>query len=186
MTGQRRSVVRLAALLVACALVMGLYATGTASAQTYPSVPTLTVDQPIVDPCTTVILTGTGYLPNAPVTITVNGQVVGTVTTDGSGNFTFPYPVPCSAAAGQLQFTAADRINSLNTTVTVRARSISSVSNGANSATQSASAASTGSGSGSLPVSGSNTDNFVRIAVLLIALGGILLLALRRRDRSTA
>ena len=41
-------------------------AAGTASAQTYPSVPTLTADQPTVDPCETVILTGTGYLAERP------------------------------------------------------------------------------------------------------------------------
>jgi hypothetical protein len=185
MTRQVRSIVRLLGLLFVSALALGTAGAGVASAQTYPAVATLTVDQPVVDPCTTVTLTGNGYLPDATVTVSVNGQVVGTVMTDDDGHFTFPYPVPCNATAGQLLFTAADPANSLTTTVTVRGQAKTTGGDGSSS-NGSGNVSNVGTGAtGSLPVSGSNTDTYVRIAVLLIAGGGLVLLASRRRERTT-
>jgi LPXTG-motif cell wall-anchored protein len=175
-----RTVAGALALLLACTLSIGLLAGGTASAQSYPNVATLTADKPTVDPCDTVILTGTGYLPNSQVTITVNGTFAGTTMTDAQGNFTFPYPVPCNAAAGQLLFTASDGTTTLSTTVSVSAKATSQGGNSSNGSGSTGAATSSGS---SLPTTGSNTDTYVRIAVLLIALGGLVLLATRRRDR---
>ena len=145
---------------------------GAAFAQSYPSTPTLTVDQTVVPPCTTVVLTGTGFLPDAVVTITVDGTVVGTVTTDDQGNYTFPYTVSCSAVDGAvLTFTGDDGTNILSVSVRIEAAAVT-----------------TTTASGSLPKTGASdtTMLLVRVSVVLVAVGGILVLAANRRKRSNA
>ena len=131
----------------------------------YPDTPVLTIDQHQVPPCTTLILTGGGFLPNTLVTITANGKVVGTVMTDSQGNFTFPYPVPCDAQAGQIVFHANDGTNDLEVDATVVVQ--------------------TATTTGTLPRTGSSdtTLRLVQLSVLLITMGGILVLATRRRNR---
>jgi len=131
----------------------------------YPDTPTLVIDQPVVPPCTTLMLTGTGFLPNTLVTITANGKVVGTVTTDANGGFTFPYPVPCDAVAGQIVFHATDGTNDLEVDAQVVVQ--------------------TSTTTGTLPKTGSSdtTLRLVQGSVLLITMGGLLVLATRRRTR---
>lgn len=166
----------IAAMLVATCL---LCSTGVSFAQTYPSVPTLTVDKSTLTPCEQANLSGTGFLPNSTVTISADGVVIGTVVTDASGNFTFPYMVSCTAVSGQITFSATDGVNTLSASVTVVS---SSSSNGSNAS----SSGNAGASSGSLTTTGSNVEPLVRVAVLLIAAGGLLLLGLRRRDRQLA
>ena len=178
-----RSLRTAAALLIAAlALALALPA-GAAFAQTYPNTPTLTVDQPVVPPCTTVVLTGTGFLPNAVVTISVDGKVIGTVTTDDQGNYSFPYTVSCSEVDGAvLTFTGDDGTNILSVSVTIEAAVVTTTAGG--SPTTSGSSTT----SGVLPRTGASdtTMLLIRISVVLVAVGGILVLATSRRKRSDA
>jgi len=129
----------------------------------YPDTPVLTIDQHQVPPCTTLILTGGGFLPNTLVTITANGKVVGTVMTDGQGNFTFPYPVPCDAQAGQIVFHANDGTNDLEVDATVVVQ--------------------TATTTGTLPRTGSSdTLLLLTIAGLLILAGGCFVVASKVED----
>ena len=158
-----------AALLIAL-LAVALPATA-AVAQSYPSTPTLTVDQPVVAPCTTIVLTGTGFLPDTLVTITVDGKVIGTVMTDGQGNYTFTYTVSCSEVDGAvLTFTGNDGTNVLSVSVTVEAAAVTTTT------------------AGTLPKTGASdtTMLLVRVSVVLVAVGGILVLAASRRKRGHA
>jgi len=160
-----RSLRAAAALLIAI-LALALPA-GVAFAQSYPSTPTLTVDQPVVPPCTKIVLTGTGFLPNTVVTITVDGTVVGTVTTDDQGSYTFPYTVSCSEVDGAvLTFTGNDGTNILSVSVRIEAA-----------------AATPTTAAGNLPKTGASdtTMLLVRVSVVLVAVGGILVLATSRR-----
>ncbi len=160
---------RVAAAVLLVMLALALPATA-AMAQSYPDTPTLTVDQPVVPPCTTIVLTGTGFLPNALVTITVDGKVVGTVTTDADGNYTFPYTISCSEVDGAvLTFTGNDGTNILSVSVTIEAAAVT-----------------TTTASGTLPKTGASnaTMMLIRVSVVLVALGGILVLATSRRKRS--
>lgn len=166
-------------LVVATAGIIG--AAAPSHAQTYPSVPTLTVDKATVTPCEKANLTGTGFLPNTTVTISADGTVIGTVMTDSSGNFTFPYMVSCTAVSGQITFTATDGVNTLSATVTV---SSSATSGGSGTTGAGTSGTSAGSTSGTLTTTGAYVEPLIRAAVLLIAAGGLLLLALRRRELS--
>ncbi len=161
---------RIAAALLIALLALGLPAAA-ATAQTYPSTPTLTVDQPVVPPCTTIVLTGTGFLPDTLVTITVDGTVIGTVMTDDQGNYTFTYTVSCSAVDGAvLTFTANDGTNILSVSVTIEAAAVTTTT------------------AGSLPKTGASdtTMLLVRVSVVLVAVGGILVLAAGRRRRDHA
>ncbi len=157
--------VRLLAVTLVAALAVLLPATVAGAAGEYPDTPTLVIDQTVVPPCTTLTLTGAGFLPNTLVTITANGKVVGTVMSDANGNFTFPYPVPCDAVAGQIVFHANDGTNDLEVDATVVVQ--------------------TATTTGTLPRTGSSdtTLRLVQGSVLLITMGGILVLATRRRSR---
>jgi hypothetical protein len=162
--------VRVATALLIALLAVALPAAG-AGAQSYPDTPTLTVDQPVVPPCTTVILTGTGFLPDTLVTITVDGTVIGTVMTDENGNYTFPYTVSCSEVDGAvLTFTGDDGTNILSVNVTIEAGAVTTTT------------------AGTLPRTGSSdtTTLLIRLSVVLVAVGGILVLATSRRRRSHA
>jgi hypothetical protein len=159
---------RVAAVLLIAFLALALPATA-AVAQSYPSTPTLTVNKPVVAPCGTVVLTGTGFLPDSLVTITVDGTVIGTVMSDGNGDYTFNYTVPCSAVDGEvLTFTGNDGTNILSVTVTVEISAVTTTT------------------AGSLPKTGvsDTTMLLVRVSVVLVAVGGILVLATARRRRS--
>lgn len=181
--------------MIAILLVLGLGAVGFASsanAQTYPSVATLTIDRPQTTTCGIAVVTGTGFLPNTTVTLTIGGQVIGTAQTDASGNFTFQWTVPSNWPIGPVTIQASDGTNTLtvNTNVTACATTSTTSNNnsGINSNNNASSGSNAGSGStgttGSLASTGSaNTVLFVRIAVLLLAAGGILLLAVNRRQR---
>jgi hypothetical protein len=75
------------ALVAAITVVMGLTFAGPASAQTacYPNCPTAGG--------TGETITGSGWCPGSEVTISVDGDVVGTATVGGDGTFSFPLPV---------------------------------------------------------------------------------------------
>ena len=132
---------------------------------TNPAVATLTVNKTTTEPCKQIVIQGRDFLPNHEVIITANGVVIGTVMSNASGNFTFPYKVPCSAVAGTIEFKASDGTNVLTVDVEVL------------------SATATQDPTGTLPQTGSNTtETLIRIGVLLIAAGGMVIIATRRRS----
>lgn len=163
--------IRLVLAVLATTLV--LLTAAPAQAQDYPGGPTLTVDRPSVVCGDTVVITGKDFLPNSEVTLTVGGQVIGTVMTDDQGNFSFPWTVPCSLS-GSVTVTAEDGVNTLSVSITVGAPGPAPT------------AAPTPGTSGTLPRTGSDSDLLVRGGLLLVAVGGLLVLATRKRDRAAA
>jgi hypothetical protein len=180
-----RGAVALFAVLGACTIA--LLAAGPASAQNYPEVASLTVSRTSVPTCGTVVLTGAGYLPTAPVTVSANGAVVGSVTTNASGGFTFSYTYPATVPTGSSTFSASDGTNSLTAGVQVVAGGCgTTVNSNTNVAAVNASSGTT-TGSTGLPVTGSDTAQLlVRIAILMIGLGLVLVLVVRGRGRRSA
>ena len=170
-----RSTVRpaqvLVALFVAALLGLGLMVTGsgTAGAVDYPSNATLTVNDPNPVCGQTVNVTGTGFLPNTLVTITIAGQVVGTVMSDANGNFTFPYTLPVPCVDGEQTIRATDGTNTLLVNINVSSTTQTTVS-------------------GTLPRTGSSDTSLhlVQVGLLLVGVGGILLVATRKRRREDA
>jgi LPXTG-motif cell wall-anchored protein len=162
---------RTAALIVSLLMVFGVLVSGAgaASALTYPSHATLTVNDPNPKCGQTVDVVGTGYLPNTLVTVSVGGSVVGTVMTDDQGSFTFPYTLPVPCVDGEQIIRATDGTTDLTVTVTVSSTTETTVT------------------PGNLPRTGSSgtTMHLVQIGILLVAGGGILLLATRKRRQSS-
>jgi LPXTG-motif cell wall-anchored protein len=154
------------ALIVSLLMVFGFVAlgAGASSALTYPANATLTVNNPTPKCGETVNVVGTGFLPNTEVTITISGVVVGTAMTDDKGNFTFPYTVPTPCIDGKQLIRATDGTNTLLVNITVL------------STTQTRA-------TGSLPRTGSSgtTMHLVQAGILMVAAGGILLIATRKR-----
>ena len=127
----------------------------------------------------TVILSGTGFLPNAPITITidrdgvvvngiytdVSGRLSASVTapsnagiyTDGSGRFSVSVTVPSDP--GNYTISATDGVNTVSTTVVVSA-----------------------SGGGSaLPVTGNSSSlPIAQLGAALLAVGALIVFGVRR------
>jgi LPXTG-motif cell wall-anchored protein len=144
--------------------LLALLVPSTAAFAQYNVPPTLTVSQTAIAPCGTATLVGTNFLPNHEVTITANGIVIGTVTTDAAGSFSFPYTIPCDAVSGNIEFRATDGVNTLSVNVMVTGTTVPTP--------------------GALPKTGagSTTQTLIRIGVLLIAAGGMVVIATRRRS----
>jgi|1185.fasta_scaffold582963_1 PGF-CTERM protein len=125
----------------------------------------LTVSDSRVVPGQTLTITGDGAQPGATVSIILGGDVVATTTAADDGTFTATFSIPGGIAPGTYTITAVSN--------GVVLASVSVVVPG-----------SSGSGSGetsSLPFTGSSTLPGIGIGVTLIALGGAVLLASRRR-----
>jgi hypothetical protein len=133
----------------------------------------ITIDKPVVDPGETVTVSGEGCASGVGVTILLGDSEVATATTGTDGSFSASFEVPPATAAGTYSVDAVDcTVEVLSTTLTVRAV--------ATTATTAASAGTT------LPVTGSGTtETLLRIGVVLLACGGLLVFAARRRTATS-
>jgi len=158
-----RSALVLVSLLM---VVLGALVTGTtaAGAQEYPPTATLTVNNPNPVCGETVEVRGTGFAPNSTVTVSIGGHEVGTAQTDAEGNFTFPYTLPDPCDSGKQIIRATDGTTDLQVTISVSSTTVTTAT-------------------GSLPRTGSSdsTLRLAQIGILLVAFGGILLMATRKR-----
>ncbi|MEJ5255410.1 MAG: hypothetical protein WHS89_08685 [Acidimicrobiales bacterium] len=153
------------------ALVFGLVGLAApAHAQDYPPQPGITVDKPNVSPGGTVTVSGQGCSSGASVSIQFNGQTVATATAGQDGSFSASITVPAGTPAGTYQITAVNCTTQvLSTSITV---------GGATTPTTAPSV---------LPRTGSDaTGTLARVGVALVAVGGLLAFAARRRTASEA
>lgn len=152
-------------LLAACAAGLALLVVAPA-AQAQPGYEggtTFTVSNPSPGCGSSVTLTGTGFAPNASVTLTEQGRgTIGTVTTDANGNFSFVWTVPQPCTPGTVVITASDGTTVMSVSITI------GETGGAPSPV-------------TLPRTGSDNGNLIRAGVLLVAAGGLLVLATRKR-----
>jgi LPXTG-motif cell wall-anchored protein len=161
-----RRMLVLGALLVTTMATLAVTAT-TASAQYVPGTPGIIVDPGSTTVGGTVTVTGTGCPANVTVTIRIGTVVVGTATSNNAGNFTFTVKLPPSIGPGQytvhalcgaLDLTAVLSVSALPATTTIA----------------------TG---GTLPKTGTDSGLWVKIGLSFVAVGGLLVLATRRRRR---
>ena len=107
----------------------------------------------------TMALSGTGFLPNAPITITINpgGVVVTGISSNGSGSFSASVTAPSNA--GTYTVSATDGVNTSSTSVVVSA-----------------------SGGGSaLPVTGNSSSlPLAQLGAGLLAVGALIAFGVRR------
>jgi len=155
---------------VTCAAVVsassaGAQTTCTGSSAYNPSA-TFTATPATATPGTTVVLAGTGWPANSPVAISVGGTAVGTATTSASGAFSFNFVVP-AGSTGTITASATCGALVLSTTI---------------SAQPAVTLAPTTVPTGTLPTTGSDsTGLLVPVALALVALGGLLVLGVRKR-----
>jgi LPXTG-motif cell wall-anchored protein len=159
-----RRLLVLGALLATVVATIAVPAT-VASAQYQPNPPGVVVDPGTVTVGGKVTVTGTGCPANVTVTIKIGDVVVGTVTSDSSGGFTDNITLPpgiapgtytVHALCGDLDLTAVLAVTAVPvsvTTVTVA----------------------------TLPRTGTDSGVWVKIGLSLVAIGGLLVLATRRR-----
>lgn len=119
----------------------------------------------------TVTFVGTGFPPGTSVPLAVNGDTIGSPVSDESGAFSFSYTIPSDLAPGtQLTFSATCGAFVLTQVVTI-------------SATGTTPTTTTASGE-PLPVTGSDSGWLLRAGLALIVAGGLVVLAVRRRDHA--
>lgn len=172
----------LIAAAMAAALVVGAAPAG---AQEYPPANDyLTIDDVTPTPGQTVTITSGTYVEGGTVTVTITSEPtqLGVATVDANGAVTLKAAIPAALELGTHTITAAgtspDGPLSQSITITVVA------AGEAGGSTIEAGAATEGGGAagGSLPQTGSNsTMPLARAAALLLAIGGVLTLATRRR-----
>jgi LPXTG-motif cell wall-anchored protein len=140
---------------------LALFLAAPAAHAQYEGGSTLTVNIPNPTCGQTVIVTGSGFLPDTEVTLTIGGSVIGTATTDAEGDFSFPYTVPANCSSGTVVISASDGVTVLTVSLAVGAP--------------------TPAPSTTLPRTGSDNSNLIRAGAVLLAVGGLLVLATRKR-----
>jgi hypothetical protein len=145
----------------------------------YAAPGTLVLDQSLTQQGCSVGATATGFLPNSDVAFSLGATSVGTRRTDANGTATITFSVPSNFPASNASVvavgTGADG-TPLTLTAALAVRTGPCAGGGGNTAGG-------GTGSGSLPRTGSNSEVLLRLGVLLVAVGGTLTLATRKRSR---
>lgn len=162
-----------AMLVVGIVVLMGM---STAGAQTYPGEATLTLSQPTVFQGAAFSATMTGCTPGETIRFVLTSDPIemGTVVADATGTGTITFTVPANYPTGPHTVTSTCGTQVLTANIEVLARAVTPA---------------TTPSSTPLPVTGSDTDLFVRAGVSLVAVGGLLVVAAfaaRRRSGSAA
>jgi LPXTG-motif cell wall-anchored protein len=124
----------------------------------------------IVVPGTTTVggtftVEGSGCPADVTVTIQINGITIGTVTSNGDGDFlTGNLTLPPSITPGQ--YTVHALCGSLDLTAVLSVSALAPVTTAA---------------AATLPVTGTDSGGWIKVGLSLVAIGGLLVLATRRR-----
>lgn len=165
-------------LVIAAATAALVVGAAPAGAQQYPpSNNSVTIDDVTPHPCQAVTITAATYSPGSTVEFTLASTLtaLGSATADANGVATLTAAIPDGTEPGDHTITATGTSENgpLSQSITVDV-----VGNCAGEATKTTTADATGA----LPKTGSNsTMPLARTAALLMAVGGVLLLATRRR-----
>jgi hypothetical protein len=132
-------------------------------------------------PGDTITANATGFDAGVTVTWSFDGTVVGTSTSDASGNATLTFKVPATATAGVSQCGVSGvsdgKVQVASTNITIETNATTTVA---------PTTVPINNGGGSLPTTGSNTRPLLAGAALLIVTGGLVLLATRGRRSQAA
>jgi LPXTG-motif cell wall-anchored protein len=175
-SGGGRHVIRVIRRLMALTAV--LVAVGTpiapAFAQYVPGEPGFIIDHTTIPVGGTFGITGQGCPPGSTVVFSLNGTTIGTAqaSNDSAGTFSTSITLPSSFGPGT--YTVIGRCGDI-----VMQNQITVTSGAAASG-----AGRTASTSGALPSTGADSLPYVRAGLVLVALGGLLVLATRRRRHS--
>jgi hypothetical protein len=168
-----RKIVRIAAILAACAV--GVMWASPAFAYG-PIAPAISTNVTTVGPDGSLIVSGQGYQPGESVTLVLFSTPVtlGTVPTDSQGSFSVPETLPAGTALGNHTIVGTGNTSGLSATTSI-------VVVAAGTATASSASSSGSSTSGSLAFTGADIAALAGVGAISLALGGMLVFAGRRR-----
>jgi LPXTG-motif cell wall-anchored protein len=165
-----------AALLATTIVMLGPVAGAAESKVDYPGGCAIVLSQVTATVGAKLTVTGTGFPPGSTVTFTLDAApVLGTVTADATGTATLVFTLPANTAPGMHVITATgvppgQCDPSVSTNLMV-------------SASTQTTPPTTATSSGTLPRTGTDSALLMQIAVLLIAVGGLVTLTARKRMR---
>lgn len=154
-----------------------------ASPSTAAYTPKITINSPV---CTTGTVTGSGFQPNETVTLKLSpgGQVVGTATTDSTGNFTTTATFPASVKGSRLLTGTGSTGDSASVRILINTRcGVAGVSSSRANTTP-AGATTGGSGTEGLSTTGVAVWTIGGLGVLLLAAGALFTFGGRRGRRA--
>jgi LPXTG-motif cell wall-anchored protein len=165
-----RRMLVLSAMVLATLTATAMLATS-AGAQYVPGTPGIIVNPSCSAVGGTITVEGSGFPDSATVTIQVNGATLGTTTSNDEGDFlTSALALPAGLTSGTYTLHAVsgstDLTSVLNIAVGPCAVAAANVTN---------------STAATLPVTGTNSGDWVKAGLSLLAIGGLLVLATRRR-----
>jgi len=131
-----------------------------------------TVNSAVVDPCNSIVVTGSGYQPGETVTLLLASTSLGTTTADTTGAFSSTVTVPQGTAAGPYSLVSTGSSGDTSSTGVT-------VGTGGCGVTLAAVS------SGGLAFTGADIAALVGVGAVALGLGGMLLLVTRRRRTST-
>ncbi len=170
----RISLAAIAALTLAATFALVVPAAGAASSVDYAGGCIIKLSSVTVTPGEKVTVTASGFPAAAVVTFTLDpsGSAVklGTVTADSSGTAVLTFTVPAGTTPG---------VHVVSATGAPAGQCAPSVQ--ANVTVSAAAVTNTASQSGNLPRTGTNSAELFQIALILIALGGLVTLVARKR-----
>ena len=172
----KRAVALFAVLLAGVVTLIALATPGNAA----PYTPSISINSPV---CTSGTVSGTGYAPNETVTLTIqpHGQVVGTATTDSTGNFTTTATFPSSVTGSRLLIGTGSTGDSASRRIVVNTDSGIA---GQSSSRANGSSSSGGSGTEGLSATGVAVWTIGGLGVLLLAAGALFTFGGRRGRRA--
>ena len=151
---------------VALLIVLGFG--GVASAQDYPTGPVV-VASPSQAPGSTQTIVGEGWTPGSTVTVSLGGEVLGTAVVGEDGTFSFTYTTPTTCGTYDLVIT--DGVDTVSGEIVVPCDA----------------AGPAVTPSGTLPYTGSDSSlPLAQIGIGLVAVGGIAVLMVRKRQNARA
>ena len=164
-----------AAMLATTTVMLGPVAGAAESKVDYPGGCAIVLSQVTATAGAQLTVTGKGFPPGSSVTFTLDAApVLGTVTADSTGTATLVFTLPTNTTPGMHVITA---------TGIPPGQCDPSVSTNLMVSAVSATTPPTTTGGGTLPRTGTNSALLMQIAVLLIAVGGLITLTARKRMR---
>jgi len=167
-----RRMLVLSAMVFAALAATAMMATS-AGAQYVPGQPGIIVDPSCSAVGGTISVEGSGVPDSATVTIQVNGVTLGTTTSNNEGDFLITgLSLPSSFPSGQYTLHAISGSVDLTATLDIAVGPCAVAGNNVTATT---------AATGALPVTGTNSGDWVKAGLSLVAIGGLLVLATRRR-----
>ncbi len=166
-----RRFVKLVVLMGALAVAPVVALSTGAGAQAYPpSACTVGTSQVDVTPGQTITISISGFAPSTQVNLALDGQAIGSLTTDGSGSGSGSFTVPSNLSPGTHTLSASGDSGVGGTCDPSTTLTVAGAAAGARAA-----------GGGALAFTGSDTLPFVWIGLAALTIGAALVIAVRRR-----